>query len=212
MGNDDVGFEDLEETDILCPKAVAWRPTKLTQDGQYCGNVSGSVRVPRVAGDAYETILGNCTGRPGPFSLFRKPAMSRFMMDVHRIGQGKKQIDVEKVGRHGISSRRRLTCFKSGLRRPWAGPGRAAGRPLSIQEPVVSRPAEPSSESTRPRVMPRFTANSLAAKRTSSSRSTVVRMVSSQWLRVESIHLMLDATASQIGGQEVKIRKSGMTI
>jgi hypothetical protein len=36
-------------------------------------------------------------------------------------------------------------------------------------------------------------------------------MVSSQWLRVESIHLMLDATGSRMGGQEVKIRKSGMT-
>ena len=97
MGNEDVGFEDLAETDILRPKAVARHPAELTQDGHYGGNVSGPVRVSRVTGDAYETVFGNCTSRPGLVSLFRKPAMGRFMMDVHRIGKGKQQIDVEKA-------------------------------------------------------------------------------------------------------------------
>ena len=176
MGNDGVRFENLKQTDIFCPEAVAWRLTKQTQDSQYSRNIPWSVRVARMAGDAYETIFGNRTGRPDPSVLFSKPAMGGFMMDVHRISQGKKQIDVQKIGRQGVSSRRRLTS--SGVTKPALGWTGNSGRPSFVVTGACRvMDCRARSESTRPTVVPRCLASSLAAKRTSSSRSIVVRIV-----------------------------------
>jgi hypothetical protein len=35
MGDDRIGFEDLKDTDILGPEAMAWSLTKLAKDGNY---------------------------------------------------------------------------------------------------------------------------------------------------------------------------------
>jgi hypothetical protein len=203
MGNDGVRFENLKQTDIFCPEAVAWRLTKQTQDSQYSRNIPWSVRVARMAGDAYETIFGNRTGRPDPSVLFSKPAMGGFMMDVHRISQGKKQIDVQKIGRQGVSSRRRLTS--SGVTKPALGWTGNSGRPsFVVTGDCRVMDCRARSESTRPIVVPRCLASSLAAKRTSSSRSIVVRIVSSQDNTIRRMHLMFDDNASQAACQVEK--------
>jgi len=88
-------------------------------------------------------------------------------------------------------SRRRLT--NSRVTTPaldWTG---NSGRPSLVDTGVcLVKDCLTRSESTRPTVVPRFMASSLAADKTSSSRSIVVRMVSSQRISVKSMHLMFD--------------------
>lgn len=73
--DDSIGFEDLNDTDVVRPKAMAWRLTNLAKDGKHSRHVSRPVRVVRVAGNPDKSIFGNRTGYPGFLALFRKPAM-----------------------------------------------------------------------------------------------------------------------------------------
>jgi len=130
------------------------------------------------------------------------------MMDMHWIGQSKKQIDIQKIGCHGVSSRRRLTS--SGVTTPASGWTGKSGRPCFLDTGARRVNAcRARSDSTWPTVLPRCLAISLAARRTSSSRSTVVRMVyskNSSW----GVHLMFDDKTSNMKCQ-VRERRSHST-
>jgi hypothetical protein len=75
MSDDGIGGEDLEDTDLLSPKVMARGLTKLAQDGKYSQDIPRPVWVVRVAGNADKSIFGQSTGRPGPMTLIREPAM-----------------------------------------------------------------------------------------------------------------------------------------
>ena len=62
-----------------------------------------------MAGDTDKTVFGERTRRPSVLTIFNEPLMGELVMDMHWIGQSKKQIDVEKINRHGVSSRSWLT-------------------------------------------------------------------------------------------------------
>src|SRR5438034_670585 len=88
---------------------MSFSGTEPAQNRQHGAHIPGSVRIPGVAGDPDETILGEWAGGPGLTSRFSKPAMSCFVMDVHRIAQSKQHIDIQQIGGHVVSSRSWLT-------------------------------------------------------------------------------------------------------
>ena len=75
MCDDRIGFEDLKDTDVLRPEAMARGLTKLAKDGKYSRHIPWPVWVVRVAGNADKSIFGERTGCPGLLALFREPAM-----------------------------------------------------------------------------------------------------------------------------------------
>ena len=76
-------------------------------------------------------------------------------MDMHRIGQRKKDIDVEKVDRHGVSSRSWLTNSRVTI--PASGRTGKSGRPVFfVTEDFLVNDFRARSESTRPTVIPYF--------------------------------------------------------
>lgn len=189
MRDERIGLEGLKDAYLVCPEIMAWGIAKLSKDGQHCGNVPRPIWVVRMAGDTDKSVFSKGAGCPRLLTRVCEPSMGRFVMDVHRIAQGEQQIHIEKVRGHGASSRRRLT--KSSVTTPassWIG---NTGRPcLAETGTCLVSACRARSDNTRPSVLRRCRAISLAASSTSSSRSTVVRTVSS--------HLTSDAHAPDV--------------
>src|SRR5207249_5224735 len=109
--------------------------------------------------------------------MIRKPVVGDLVMDVIGIEERDEQIHVEERHAAHTSSRSSFTSFIVGRAAP-GGRGGSSGTPLrvrSAREGVKARRA--SSERTFPAVLPRSVASSFAACSTSSSMSSVVRMV-----------------------------------
>jgi len=75
MCDDRIGLEDVQDTDILSPDVMAWGLAQLAKDGKYGCDISWTIWVVRVAGNADKSIFGDRTGGPGLLTLFREPAM-----------------------------------------------------------------------------------------------------------------------------------------
>jgi hypothetical protein len=138
--------------------------------------------VLRMAQNTNEPVFREGTGRPSVRALIRKPIVGKLVMDMVGIEKRDKHVDIEQrdstygthpsslssltsrtVGRGAVDARRGSTgtpfrTFRPGARRAGANPFRA------------------SSDKTFPAVVPRVAAISFAACRTSSSRSSVVRI------------------------------------
>ena len=106
MGNDGIGFEDVQYTQILNPEMMTGCITNLLKNGTHSGNISRPVRVLRMTGYADKTVFGKGTCRPCLLPLVNEPLMRQVMMDMRRIGQRQQHIDVEKIRRQGSSSRK----------------------------------------------------------------------------------------------------------
>ncbi len=181
--------------------------TKLAQDRKNSRYISRAVGVSRVAGSTDKTVFGKRTRCPSLLTLFSEPLMGRFIMDMHRISQGNKQFDIEKIGHQGNSSRSWLTNSKVTI--PASGWIGNIGRPCFL-DTVYFRVNDfrARSDRTWPTVVPRCRAISLAARRTSSSISRVVRMGFSKTRRgnrfwvpfpnFNAVHQMFDDRASQL--------------
>jgi len=183
MGDDRLGCEDLQNADIISPEVMARGLTKPAEDVKNNRRFPWPVGIVRVAGNADKAIFGKRTGGLGLLPLLHEPAMRHLMMNMHGISQSQKQIDIQKVGGHDDSSRRRLT--RSRVTTPASGWTGNCGRPCLLATGVRWVKAwRARSESTRPSVKPCCLAISLAARRTSSSRSTVVRIVYSKRRRL----------------------------
>jgi hypothetical protein len=175
--------------------------TKLVKDGRNSLDIPWLVWIVRVAGDADKAIFRQRASCPRPLAFLREPAMGRFMMDMHRIAQGKKQIDIQKISGHGVSFRRWLTSSR--VTTPAFGWTGNRGNPCFLDTGVRRVNAcRAKSETTWPTVLPRCLAISLAARRMSSSRSRVVRIASSKEAE-QNIHLMFDDNASHGEYQEI---------
>jgi len=132
-----------------------------------------------MAGNGNKAVFDEGKCCPSVLTFFGEPLMGRLVMDMHRISQGKKQIDVEKIDRHGVLSRSWLTNSRVTI--PASGWTGKSGRPsFFFTEGFLVNDFRARSESTRPSVNLYRRAISLAARRTSSSISTVVRMGSSK--------------------------------
>jgi hypothetical protein len=75
VGDDRVGFEDLKDTGVLRPEAMARGLTELAKDGKDSRHVPWAVRVVWVAGNPDKFIFSERTGCPGVLALFSEPPM-----------------------------------------------------------------------------------------------------------------------------------------
>src|SRR6185503_8027104 len=115
-----------------------------------------------------------------------EPVVGDFVMHVVGIEERDQHVDVEQVDDAHGSSRSRFTSCIVGRAAPSDRGGRT-GTPLrSVDGRVGAKPLRASSDSTFPAVLPCNSASSLAAARTSSSISRVVRIETSSHIR----HLM----------------------
>src|SRR5262245_30107911 len=102
-----------------------------------------------MARNADEAVLRDGTGSPFLASSRRKPDVGRVVIDVHRVGQGKQQVDVQQVGGHGASSRSRLTSSRvTGPAFGWTGKSGTPSR-VALAGCCVSA-CRAKSESTLP--------------------------------------------------------------
>jgi hypothetical protein len=128
-----------------------------------------------VARDAYDPVFNQRTGGPRVTAYRFEPMMRRFVPNVVGVKQGEHHIDVEQVGCHGDSSRRRFTSSSVTSEAPRRKGN--SGTPFRVCDDLFRRiPLRANSERIFPAEVPCCRASSLAARRTSSSMSRVVRM------------------------------------
>lgn len=75
-------------------EVMACRRTELTQDGQHSQDIPWTIRVVGMAGDTDKTVFCDRTSGLGRLTPSGKPPMSSFVMNMHRIAQGKQHIHI----------------------------------------------------------------------------------------------------------------------
>ena len=127
---------------------------------------------------AHASVFRQGAGGPTPRAVVGKPVVRQVVVHVIRVEERDEQVDVEQRDPAHLASRRSLTSFIVGRRAP-DGRGGSSGTPLRDWTVRAGASAfRTSSDTILPAVVPREAANSLAASSTSSSRSSVVRMLS----------------------------------
>lgn len=132
-------------------------------------------RIGRIGQYSDQCVFGQRASRPSTTAIASEPCVSRFVMDVGGIKQRNQDVYVEQ--RDQSASRSRFTICGVTSRCPRCF-GRI-GTPLRLRK-ARSRGASAlraSSERTRPVVVRRLAARAFALSRTSSSISSVVRML-----------------------------------
>ena len=160
--------------DRVRPERVVSARTELAETPDELCRAVDDATVVGIGQNPNEAVLRDRTRRPAASAVVGEPIVCELVMDVVGIEQCDEQVDVEQGSTHA-SSRRSLTSCIVG-RRPAPGRRGSRGTPFltrDVRAGVSARRAR--SESAFPAVIPRAAAISLAAWRTSSSRSSVVR-------------------------------------
>src|SRR5712691_876082 len=124
-----------------------------------------------------EPVFRQRTRRPPRLAMILEPIVSDLVVDVIGVEQRDEHVDVEQgLPAHASSSSSSATRFIVRIRDP--GRRGRTGTPLRTFPACFGSSAlRASSDSTCPAVFPRIAPISLAACNTSSSRSSVVRIV-----------------------------------
>jgi hypothetical protein len=159
------------------PERVVTAFTKA-REALYCISDSCSpTRIRGIGNHPHQAILSERASRPPCLAARLEPMMGCIMMDMDRIKESDKDVHVQECDHAPYSwSRSRLTSSML----TGCSPGRFGrrGTPLRVAGAAFEgrRDCRASSESTLPVEVLRNAAISFAAKRTSSSISSVVRI------------------------------------
>ena len=164
----------ISQRHTVGPERVSFTGTGLVQKTPDRGWRLMQPRCRNVGEDAYYAVFSEWRRGPPSGAVRCKPDVCRVMMDVIRVKQSHKYIDIKQRDAVHGSSRRRFTSsiVKGGL--PFGRRG-ISGTPFRIATLSVGSSAfRARSDKTLPAVVPRFAAISFAAWRMSSSTSSVV--------------------------------------
>jgi len=90
-----VGSEQIPDTEIFIPELMFPGLAEPSQNGQDRLDITWPVGILGMAGNPDKPVFSQRAGSPGFFSLFGKPLMSRFVMNMQGVTEGQQDVDIQ---------------------------------------------------------------------------------------------------------------------